>query len=242
VTPALTPDEIYVAAVAAVRALAPPPYVTYRVDFRGRGATLRCVDGLATAAFEGRDAAGSFRVSFRTRDRAATTTDLATQRVCAGTPLIAPEGGDIGGLVEPAGRAAPAPAASDDSGKNSVSVVGALHYRVLSAQLEPFGDAEAYHVTVRALADPALYPLTDLWIEPGTFAIRRVRGTFSDTYAGVPATIVGTGDFERIGSAWLLVREHVDFAAATSPRPTRATLDATAAGFAFPSSPPPGLP
>ncbi|MBD5633023.1 MAG: hypothetical protein IAI49_00980, partial [Candidatus Eremiobacteraeota bacterium] len=100
--PTPTPDEIYVAAVAAVRALEAPAYVTYRVDYSGRGATLRCVDGRITSTFDGRDSAGSFRVSFRTRDGAATTVDPATRRPCAGVPLLAPTGGDIARLVEPA--------------------------------------------------------------------------------------------------------------------------------------------
>ncbi|MBD5635742.1 MAG: hypothetical protein IAI49_14840, partial [Candidatus Eremiobacteraeota bacterium] len=141
------------------------------------------------------------------------------------------------------GRPAASPLGLDPSPPpGSVRVVGALHYRIDSAKLEALDGVAAYHLSIRAIADPGRCPLTDLWIEPGSYAIRRVRGTFSDLYGSAAATIVGTGDFRRFGNAWVLVREHVDFEAATSPHPTHATLDATAGEYAFPEAPPPGLP
>jgi hypothetical protein len=118
----------------------------------------------------------------------------------------------------------------------------ALHYRILSATLETLGGDSVEHLTLRALGDPAQYPLTDLYVDAQTFVVRRIAALFSDRYGGVPATIAATGDFSQEGAYWVETSEHVEFAAQTEPKPTRAALDARASDFAFPSEAPPGLP
>jgi hypothetical protein len=226
--------------VVAVRSADRPPYVTYRVSYRGSGATLRCTDGRLSAGFDGGSATASYRVSFRARDSAAVSVETTSGVACNGVPLVDPTGGDIGRLVDPAVRAPSSPLAAEPSAATGVRVVGALHYRIASVHLEPVDGVDAYHLRLHAIADDARYPLTDLWIDPATYGIRRVRGSFSDTYGGAPATIVGTGDFRRFGSSWLMVHEHVEFAASTEPRATGATLDADASAFAFPATDPVG--
>jgi hypothetical protein len=109
--------------------------------------------------------------------------------------------------------------------------------------MEPdvIGDVPVEHLVVAALLDPNRYALTDLWVGTGDFKIYRVRGVFSDRYGDAPATIVAVGDFGIVGTAWLLVHEHVDFTARTSPRSTRAQLDATGSDFEFSDEPAPGF-
>jgi hypothetical protein len=238
----MTPDEIYLRAIAFQRSLPVPAYVTYVAAYRADGAVIGCADGHLVVSFEGHGSAATYRVSFRSSDGAARSFDVATNAPCLGFPLISPTGGDIGKLAEPA---AGAPRPSENAGPlpliGSVVAHSALHYRVLAANVETLGDDAVDHLTLRALADPATYALTDLYVDAKTFAVRRIVATFSDRYGGVPATIAATGDFTERGGYWVQSSEHVGFEAQTEPKATRATLDARAYEFAFPSDAPPEL-
>ncbi len=243
----LTPEEIYVRAVAAARAEPVPAYVTYRASYEADGAVIVCTDGRLAVSFEGRKAHGTYRVSFRSADSQAKSVDLAAGSQCAGTPLIQPSGsdltgtGDIKGLVgnalpapRPAATAPPQDGAPPDIARVHVTTV--RNYAVVSSSEESLGDAHVYHLTLRALADRAAYPLTDLYVDAGSFLIRRLAGTFSDRYGGVPATIVASGDFTRDGAYWVETHEHIDFSAPTEPKLIRASLDATASDLAYPAT------
>jgi hypothetical protein len=232
----MTPDEMYLRAIAVQRSQPVPAFVTYVATYRTTGAAITCLDGHLVVSFEGRDERGTYRVTFRTSDSSARSVNVATSVPCNGVPLIAPTGGDIGKLAEPALIArVPSPAGGALPTIGSVTVRSALHYEVLSAAVEQLGADSVEHLTLRALSDPATYPLTDLYVDAQTFLVRRIVATFSDRYGGVPATIAASGDFARQGAYWVQTSEHVDFAAQTEPKATRATLDAQASGFAFPA-------
>ena len=210
--------------------------MTYRLAYRGTGAHLACLDGKTVTSFDGGDGAGAYRVRFRSRDAAARNTDEASGRACAGVPLLAPVGGDVAAALEPGPAlrgAANAPGRLPVIG--DVTVRAALHYRVTAdGAPEPHG---VVHLALVARADPARYPLTDLWVDPASFAITSAGATFADSYGGEPARIRAVATFAQAGGFRVTSAEHVEFAAAGA-RPVRAMLEAAASDFAFPPDDP----
>ncbi len=232
--PLLTPNDIYLRAVAAKVAEPVPAYVSYRADVRARGARLECIDGRLITTFGPGGSPQAYRVMVRDSGASATSADLTGAHACLGVPLIAPTGGDLAAAVTASSHGTtPNDARSALKVIGSVRVATVFNYDVRSADVESFGDASVYHVVLRALTDPVTYPLTDLYVDVQTFSIRRIVATFVDRYGGVPATIVASGTFEREGPYWIETSEHVEVTAPTQPSATRATLDATASDFLF---------
>jgi hypothetical protein len=236
-------EAIYNHALAVLRAARQPPYVVYRVDYRGHNAFVRCDGGITKVSFDLGDQTASFRVAYRASDGRAVSINLQSNHRCGGTPLMTPSGGDLAALV----RSTPPPAEAPSLDRSAprtigdVRVASVLYYRVLSVQDEDLDGHPCHHLKLQAYSNPDVYPLTDLWVDAGSFAIRRVGGDFADRYSGAPARTVATGSFEAVGEYWLLDRERIVFTAATRPHPIAATLDAEARDFTFPENTPPEL-
>jgi hypothetical protein len=233
-------EALYLRAITAFRALPQPPFVAYRVDYRGQGAFVRCVDGQTRVTFSRGEQSSAYRVWFRSTDARAMRLDLATNQRCAGAPLLSPSGGDIAALV----KSSPPPNASGPSQPSEPRIISemrvesALYYRVTSVRNEDVDGRATYHLSLQAYSDAPRHPLTDLWLDVDTFLVRRVTGDFADRYSGAPARIVATGTFDWFGPYWIMKSEHVEFAAETRPAATRATFQIDGSDFSFPETAP----
>ena len=224
----MTPDEIYIRAIAAERARPVVTDARYDVEVRAKGAAIGCPHGHIVVTFGSGNAVATYRVTYRGDGDATQSVDLATRASCIGVPLIEPGGGDVGKLVQSSD--APVPLETDSPNTKPIATVraiGVAHYAVVSSNDESLAGRPVYHLVVRALTDAAIYPLTDLYVARSDYQIVRIIGHFVDRFGGAPATIVATGDFERSGAYAIEMHERVEFAADTQPERTRATLDAT---------------
>jgi len=70
-----------------------------------------------------------------------------------------------------------------------------------------------YHLKLRAYRDPNTHPLTDLYVDPETFLVREACGEVSGHYVLASGRVAGVIDFDRVGSYWLVEREHFEIAA-----------------------------
>jgi len=233
-TAAEAPEALYLRALARLRELPRPHAVRYRVRFEARNARLICTDGRTVIDFGGGDDRRDERVDLTIAGGSATRTDVATGETCSGVPLLSPDGGDIAALIATSARPSPEVETAPLPVLGAVRVESVLYYRIASAEPETIDDAPTVHLTLRAIADAGSHPLTDLWIDPDSALVRRVRGAFTDAYGGVTASIVATGTFDLSGPYWVQTSEHVAFDAPTEPRATAATLDAVATDYEFP--------
>jgi hypothetical protein len=229
-----TPEALYLRALTRLRELPRPRVARYRVRFEARNARLICTDGRTVIDFGRGDDRRDERVEVTIAGGAATRTDVATGETCSGVPLLSPDGGDIAALVATSARPSAEVQTAPLPVLGAVRVESVLYYRITGAEPETIDGAPAVHLMLRAIADPAAHPLTDLWIDPDSALVRRVRGAFTDAYGGVTASIVATGAFALCGPYWVQTSEHVAFDAPTEPRATAATLDAVATDYEFP--------
>jgi len=229
-----TPEALYLRALTRLRELPRPSAARYRVRFEARNARLICTDGRTVIDFGGGNDRRDERVDISIAGGRATRTDVATGETCAGVPLLSPDGGDIAALVATSAHVSPEIQTAPLPVLGAVRVESVLYYRIAGAETETIDGAPAEHLTLRAIADPASHPLTDLWIDPESALVRRVRGAFTDAYGGVTASIIATGAFALSGPYWVQTSEHVAFDAPTEPRATAATLDAVATDYEFP--------
>jgi hypothetical protein len=156
----------------AWRARTVPAYVVYSIDrettldmqYDMRGSYrdrvwYRTSDGLAlTRRFEGARAVGALRLERPTFDAAKDP----------GPPTV-----DLFSL--PLMSAAPAPVASDIPVIGHATAHAEYDYAVTSATLETAGADQRYHLVVRAAREPDRNRLQELWIDPSTYAIDRVK-------------------------------------------------------------------
>jgi hypothetical protein len=228
-----TPEALYLRALSQLRELLRPHAVRYRVRFEAVNARLICTDGRTVIDFGRGDDRRDERVDIAGAGGQATRTDLATGETCPGVPLLSPDGGDIAALIATSARPSPEVQTAPLPVLGAVRVESVLYYRIAGAEPETIDGTPTEHLSLRAIADPGSHPLTDLWIEPGSALVRRVRGAFTDAYGGVTASIVATGTFALSGPYWVQTSEHVTFDAPTEPHATAATLDAAATDYEF---------
>jgi hypothetical protein len=120
----------------------------------------------------------------------------------------------------------------------SLRVEGARYYHIDLAGHERLGASDVYHLKLRAYRDPNTHPLTDLYIDPETFLVREARGEVSDHYVLASGHVAGIVDFDRVGSYWLVQREHFEIAANALLVHARMTAMIGKSDFATPSDMP----
>jgi hypothetical protein len=215
----LTPEAIYLRAVHAMKSAPEPPYVTFRETVSGRNFRLECTsDGMSLNLHHG-DSTGTYDVWFRTSDGSAISKDVAraTASPCPGALLV-----PAGSVIPTLGATQPSPSPTPDAASGSSAgppIIAAVHvdasryYRIELAGHENLDGNDVYHLKLTAYRDPALHPLTDLYVDPQTFLVREARGEVSLHMVVASGRFAGVVDFDRFGDYWLLKHEAFDAAA-----------------------------
>jgi hypothetical protein len=238
----LTPEQIYLRSMKAMKAEAIPPYVQFREDVTARNLQLSCGDHGATLTLKHGDMQRVSLVSYRSKDGVAVSVDKTTGKRCE-LALLYPAGTGLNSLdtatPKPAVSPTPGPAAPpDDNGLKLVGAVrveGARFYKISLAGTEPIDGHPAYHLQLSAYRDPLEHPLTDLWVDPDSFLVRRARGEAAAHFVVGSGRFEGTLTFNRIGGFWVVHDE--DFSAAANAFLIHARTHLTAHGsdFSFPA-------
>jgi len=241
---ALTPEQIYVRSVRAMKAEPQPPFVTFRESVVGRNFRVACVKAGIDVTLHHGDASAAFDVWFRTSDGSALSrpVDTPSASPCPAT-LLVPLGSAVSslGIPQPGQSPAAAPATAPPDSAIGPPIIGAVHvdaaryYHIDLAGMERLGASDAYHLKLRALRDPQTHPLTDLFIDPQTFLVREARGEVSGHYVLASGRLAGIVDFNRFGGYWLVEREHFDIAANALFVHARMTITLDGSNFATPS-------
>jgi hypothetical protein len=96
-------------------------------------------------------------------------------------------------------------------GLKTIAVVtsSARAYRITLVGVEPDGSGRDYHLALQPIHNPLDYRLRDLWIDTGTYAVRRARigANFTDTATqGVPWLV----RFQQAGGVTYIADEHAE--------------------------------
>jgi hypothetical protein len=240
----LRPEDIYLRAMRAMRALPQPKYVIFRADYWARNAIVTCgADGLDLSIRHG-DFFSTYRVWYRVADETSVTVDPKSHSRCDDS-LIVPAGTEIDAL----GQGTPTPAASPTgtAGPSETRIIATVRvesvhfYRVALAGFESIDGHDAYHLVLQAYRNPLEHPLTDVWVDTSSWLIRRVRAEVSLHLVIASAHGVFVGSFNRYGTYWMLDNEHIEIAGNATFVHLRSTLNARASDFSFPEQLPDGV-
>ncbi len=85
-----------------------------------------------------------------------------------------------------------------------VIVMSDKYYKVSGGGVESLGSAPVYHLQLSAREDKVAHPLTDLYVDPQSFLVRKAVAAFKNeaVISGDTGTI--TLDFGRIGGFWMV--------------------------------------
>ena len=243
----LTPEKIYLRSIDAMKAVPEPAFVSFHENVSGRNFTLRCTkDGISVGIHHG-DLSAAYDVWFRKSDGSALSQPVgdAKAEACRDT-LLTPAGSTISSLgvaqASPSAHDVP-PTAAPDSAMGP-PIIGAVHayavrfYHIELAGREQLGGSEVYHLTLKAYRDPDTHPLTDLYVDTGTFLVREARGEVSGHYVIGSGRFAGVVDFDRVGPYWLVEHEHFEIAANAFLVHARMTVSIDGSNFATPSEAP----
>jgi len=234
----LSPEQLYLRAMKAMKAEAVPPFVQFREEVAARNLRLACDEHSATLTLKHGDWQNSASVSYRSKDGVAVSVDRATGKRC-GFALLYPAGGGLNSLD----GATPKPAESqppDPSQDGGLKLVGAVRaesarfYRISLVGVETIDGHPSNHLHLDAYRDPNEHPLTDLWIDLDSYLVRRARGEVAAHFLVGSGRFEGTLTFDRIGGFWIVHDE--DFSAAANAMFVHARTRLTAHGseFSFP--------
>ncbi len=196
----------------AARALPTPPYMAYKLALDTRNIRLTPVQSSEGSSFDATldhaDHHYLYQVWYRAKDSAALSQDLVTHQTVAET-IFAPAPID---MTETVSSPTPAPSAAATSTPNMASppslgtlnVAASRFYRITYIGMEPIADTPAVHLHLVALTDANHHPLTDLWIDPQTFLIR--KASVAVTLRAVAAGGGGQGDalFNPVDRSWMI--------------------------------------
>jgi hypothetical protein len=228
-------EAIYLRAVRAMKDAPQPPYVTFREDVSARNMRLSCTTDGTSLTLKHGDAAGSYRVWFRTSDERAVSEDVASQKRCSGA-LLYPAGAEIAALGAPsaAPSATASPAADGPPLIAAVRVESARYYHITLVDRETFEGHPVYRLALRAYRDPATHPLTDMLVDAQTFLVRQAAGEAAAHYVIASGRVAGVVTFDRSGPYWLARDETFDLAAQAIFVHAHCTVSVRATDFAFP--------
>jgi len=232
----LTGEAIYLRATRAMKDAPQPAYVTFHEDVSARNMRLSCTaDGTSPTLKHG-DAAGAYRVWFRTRDERAVSEDLASQKRCGGA-LLYPAGAEIAALGVPsaAPSATPSPAVDGPPLIAAVRVESARYYRITLVDRETFEGHPVYRLALRAYRDPATHPLTGMLVDADTFLVRQAAGEAAAHYVIASGRVAGVVTFDRSGPYWLARDESFELAAQAIFVHAHCTVTVRGSDFAFPA-------
>jgi hypothetical protein len=237
----LTPEQMYLRAMRAMKAEAVPPYVQFREHVQARNIRIACDEHGANLTLKHGDIERIALVSYRSEDASAVSVDLATGKRCD-FALLYPAGASLNSLEtatpKPGSTAAP-DAGQDESGLKiaaAVRVESARDYRVTFAGNELVDGHPAYHLQLAAYREPLKHPLTDLWIDQDTYLVRRARGEAAAHFVVGSGRFEATLTFDRIGGYWIVHSEDASAAANALLVHVRTHILADGSGFTFPDA------
>lgn len=244
-TAPLTPEQIYLRAVRAMKDEPQPAFVTFRETVAGRNFTLQCTSSGMSLTLRHGDMKGSYDVSFRTSDGSALSQPVAPDanaKSCQGT-LLVPAGSAVASLGVPQASPSPAsaPAAPPPDAQVGPPIIGAVrvsaarYYHIELVGIEQLGTNEVYHLKLTAYREPQTHPLTDLYVDPTTFLVREARGEAAGHYVVASGRVSGIVDFDRVGDYWLVQHEHFDLAANALLVHARMTVSVDGSNFVTPA-------
>jgi hypothetical protein len=235
----LTPEQMYLRSMKSMKAEAIPPYVQFREDVAARNLQLSCREHDASLTLKHGDMQRVSRVSYRSKDGAAVSVDATTGKRCS-VALLYPAGSGLNSLDTATPKPASSPpsaAAPDDNGLKLVGAVrveSARFYKISLAGTEAIDGHPTYHLQLQAYRDPLEHPLSDLWVDPDSFLVRRARGEAAAHFVVGSGRFEGTLTFDRIGGFWIVRDEDFSAAANAFLIHARTHLSVHGSDFSFP--------
>ncbi len=223
VTPVEPEDakRAYVRAVETMRALASPPYATYRSEWQSTGLGFdftqdenRIVIDVGVGSTFRR--ARSYTAAYRGADRTLNFSDAEGERLVGRAHLLEPTWAGAYDILRyglrgyaPDAVASESPAATDADVAN-VTAIAPLNYRVYDAGVRPcaaLGDGRALHLVSRRGVQQ--HPLTDVVLDPASGRFCSMTFVVKDSgLAGVTGHY--TIDFAPFGDYWLVTDGTID--------------------------------
>lgn len=237
---ALTAEAIYLRSVDAMKLAPLPAYVSFRETVLGRNIHVSCSSNGIQVTIHHGDMSAAYDVDVRTSDGSAVSRDVANASASpCPEALLVPAGKDISAMGMP--HATPSPGTQDVSGVAggppiiaAVRVNGSRYYHIDFVGREALDGNDVYHLRLRAYRDANEHPLTDLYVDPGTYLVREARGEASAHFVIGSGRAAGIVDFDRVGEFWLVKRERFDAAANAVFVHVRAAADITATNMTTP--------
>ena len=205
-------SAIYSRVIAAMRAVAMPRYVVSRVTSVHNGMSLTLHIQPKTHAFmyafpsfDGSTLTNTATVRYDTSSEAGALMKDGKDVLALAPFPIAPE---VSALVRTGidTETTPVPAPTPTAGNQGIAMVASVrafysaHYQIDNVGTEQLDGAPAYHLRLTAKdGDTSTYPLTDMYVDPTTYLVRRVvlgggqRGFFQGGGG------FGQFDFSKVG-------------------------------------------
>lgn len=242
-TPGLTPQQMYLRSVRAMKDVPQPAFVTFRENVTGRNIIVKCTNkDMAISAHHG-DFKASYDVTYRSSDGRAMSEPVGQDNAtsCPAAILDPLGAAAISAFGSP--RVSPSPGSAPTSApSDALQTIGAVRaessrfYHIAFVGREQHDEHDVYHLKLRAFRDPNEHPLTDLYIDCETFLVRESRGEAAAHYVVASGRASGIVDFDRVGPYWLVKHESFAIAANALLVHVNMTISIDGSNFRTPST------
>jgi hypothetical protein len=229
--PTPNPDAIFLRAASVTRSLPQPSFAVYDLTATENGLTLekdRHADGSVTSSFYWTKISDKkrFHVNYRVSDDMSVMTNIDTGQQAFGAPIpvsVVPATGlspfsKIPKSAGPADASSPSPSPSPALASGNVaekvmgeiSVEASRQYKVTFGGFGVENGVTTFHLLLRARTDPAMHPLTDIYVDTVTYRIVRAVAAYAASVVIDGYKCTASIDFASAGPYWIVTGGEIE--------------------------------